>query len=198
MSFAAAFYNFSVELSHADRGTYAHFRVKTPRHPNESLEHLFARMLAFCHCYRDGQSFSGGLFEPKEPTIWHKDITGGLLLWAQLGCPERKKLETALRVAPNAEHRIYFFEEQQIGEFCHMLRGSKSNWVAEIPFFIISPSLLEQLVPLERSSPSWVATFVDNQLYLDADGTELVSEITQVEIWEAFQESLLGGADERR
>lgn len=195
MSFAAAFYNFSVELSHADRDVYAHFRVKTPRHPNESLEHLFARMLAFCHCYREGQSFSGGLFEPKEPTIWHKDITGELLLWAQLGCPERKMLETALRSAPTAEHRIYFYEEQQIGDFCHMLRGSRSNWVEKIQFFMISPSLLEQLVPLERSSPSWNATFVDNRLYLNADGAELEGEILPVEIWEAFQESLLSSPE---
>lgn len=190
MSFAAAFYNFSIDLSHADHGTYAHFRVKTPRHPHESMEHLFARMLAFCHCYQEGQSFSSGLFEPKEPTIWHRDITGDLLLWVQVGCPDRKKLEAALRAVPADGLCIYFFEQGQVAEFCHMLRGSKTNWVANIQFFMISPALLEQLVPLESSSPRWTVTFVDNTIYLNADGAELVGEIAPIAIWEAFQESL--------
>ena len=79
MSFAAAFFNFSVDLSNADRGVYARFRVKVPQHPLESLEHLYARELAYCHCYREGQLFSGGMFEPKDPTIWQKEITGELL-----------------------------------------------------------------------------------------------------------------------
>jgi len=190
MSFAAAFYNFSIELNHSDRGVFAQFRVKVPLHPHESLEHLFARMLAFTHCYRAGQSFSPGLFEPKDPTIWQKEITGEVLLWVQVGCPERRKLELTLKSAPNAEHRIYFYEQSQIPEFCHMLRGSKTNWVSDIQFFEIPPSLIEPLVPLARSSPLWQITYVDDRVYLNVDGTELEGEISSVDIWERYQESL--------
>ncbi len=194
MSFAAAFFNFSIDLSNADRGVYARFRVKVPQHPLESLEHLCARLLAYCHCYREGQSFSGGMFEPKEPTIWQKEITGELLLWVQLGCPDRKKIETTLRSAPTAEHRIYFFEEHQAAEFCHLLRGSKTNWVEPIQFFMLPAELLEQLVPLCRSSPEWGVTFIDNRLYLSVDGTELESEIRPVDIWQEYQNTLQADA----
>ena len=176
MSFAAAFFNFSVDLSNADRGVYARFRVKVPQHPLESLEHLYARVLAYCHCYREGQLFSGGMFEPKDPTIWQKEITGELLLWVQLGCPDRKKIETTLRSAPEAEHRIYFFDDQQVAEFCHMLRGSKTNWVEPIQFFMLPQELLEQLVPLWRSSPQWGVTFIDNsRMSLGPNSTLAVS-----------------------
>jgi uncharacterized protein YaeQ len=198
MSFAAAFYNFTVELSHNDRDIFTRFRVKTPLHPHESLEHLFARMIAYVHCYREGQEFSRGLFEPKEPTIWQRDILGDTLLWVQVGSPDRKKLETTLRAHPQAEHRIYFYEQEQIAQFCHMLRGSKTDWVKEIQFFLIPSALLEALVPLERSSPLWNVTIVDDELYLTCDGTDLQDKVVTVDIWAAFQDSLLqeGGPSE--
>lgn len=191
MSFAAGFYNFTIELNHTDRDIFTRFRVKTPLHPNESLEHLFARMIAYAHCFRDGQSFSHGLFEPKEPTIWHRDILGDTLLWVQVGVPDKKKIEVTLRAHPRAEHRIYFYDPAQIMHFCHLLRGSKTNWVRDIQFYQVPPSILEQLVPLARSSPVWNVTIVDNQLYLTCDGTELQSSIEPVDIWRSFQESLL-------
>ena len=169
MSFAAAFYNFTVDLSHNDREIFTRFRVKTPLHPLEPLEHLFARMIAYIHCYREGQQFSHGLFEPKEPTIWMKDILGDTLLWVQIGAPDKKKIETTLKAHSEAEHRIYFYDTAQISQFCHMLRGSKTNWVKDIQFFLIQPSILEALVPLERSSPSWNVTIIDDQLYLTCD-----------------------------
>lgn len=200
MSFAAAFYNFTVDLSHNDRDIFTRFRVKTPLHPHESLEHLFARMIAYVHCYREGQEFSRGLFEPKDPTIWQKDVLGDTLLWVQVGTPDKKKIETTLRAHPQAEHRIYFYEPDQIAQFCHMLRGSKTDWVKDIQFFLIPTPILEALVPLERSSPLWNATIVDDELYLTCDDTELQARISSVDIWAAYQDSLLteGGQEEER
>lgn len=192
MSFATAFYNFSIELNHVDRDVFARFRVKTPRHPLESLTHLHARVLAYAHCYRPGQSFTQGLFEQKEPTIWERDVTGEVLLWVQVGVPERKKLEQTLRSAPNAQHVIYFYEREQIHEFCQMLRGSRSNWVLPITFWMIDPGLLEALNSLERSSPNWQITCVDGHLYLNCDGMELDGPITPISIWDEYQVSLAG------
>ena len=195
MSFAAAFYNFTVDLSHNDRDIFTRFRVKTPLHPHESLEHLFARMIAYVHCYREGQGFSQGLFEPKEPTIWQRDVLGDTLLWVQVGVPDKKKLETTLRAHPHAEHRIYFYEAEQISQFCHMLRGSKTNWVKDIQFHLIPSSILQALIPLERSSPLWSVTIVDDEMYLTCDDTELQGRIATVDIWAAYQESLLHEED---
>jgi uncharacterized protein YaeQ len=152
-------------------------------------------MIAYAHCYRDGQSFSHGLFEPKEPTIWERDILGDTLLWVQVGVPDRKKIELTLRTHPKAEHRIYFYDPSQIPQFCHLLRGSKTNWVKDIQFFEISPRILEALVPLARSSPIWNVTIIDNQLYLTCDDAELQTTIETVDIWQAFQESLLTADD---
>ncbi len=191
MSFAAAFYNFTIDLNHVDRELFSKFRVKVALHPDESLEHLFARMIAFLHAHQEGLAFSQGLFDIKAPTMWSKDITGELITWVQVGVPERKKLETALRAGQSPEYHVYFYEPEQIRAFCQQLRGSKSNWVEPIQFYSIDPLLLDSLVPLIRSSPEWNITFVDSHIYLTCDGVELESDILSVDIWSAYQDSLV-------
>jgi uncharacterized protein YaeQ len=190
MSFVAAFYNFTVELNNADRDIYTRFRVKTARHPYESLEHLYARMIAYCHSFREGQSFTQGMFEPKEPAIWLKDVIGETLLWIEVGPVDKRKLEITLRSSPQAEHRIYFYSSEHVHSFCHMLKGSKTNWVKDISFFLIPPEFLEQLIPLEHSSPLWTMTCVENRIYLSCDGVDSECDLAPINIWDAYQDYL--------
>jgi hypothetical protein len=72
-----------------------------------------------------------------------------------------------------------------------MLRGSKTNWVKDIQFYLIPTAILEAIVPLQRSSPLWNVTIVDDELYLTCDETDLQARISSVDIWAAYQESLL-------
>jgi uncharacterized protein YaeQ len=191
MTFVAAFYTFSVELNVADRGLYTSFRLKVPRHELESVQHLSARMIAFLHCYRQGQTFTQEVSDPKEPTIVLKDTIGELLLWVHVGEIERRKLELSLKQNPGVPHSVYFFDEVQIHNFCHALRGSKSNWIEHVQFLLIDPEFLAQLAPLERTSPSWVATFIDEQLYLSIDGVDFESPLRSIDMWDEYQKQLL-------
>jgi len=193
MTFVEGFYSFNLELTDTDRDRYARVRVKVPRHPHESFEHLFGRVLAWLHCYEPGQEFTRGLFEPKEPTIWRRDVIGALLLWVQLGCPDRQKLQRALRESAG-EVRVYFYEPGQVEALCHMLRGSTTNWVEPVRFYHLDPELLVALAEYPVSSSSWQATFVDGQLYLVVDGREYASSVEPVDIWARYQESLLTGS----
>lgn len=190
MTFVAGFYNFSIELNQSDRGLFAAFRLKTPRHESESLAHFYARMISFLHCYRQGQEFTRDTSDPKMPTIWERDAVGAIHLWVHVGLCDKRKLEVSLKQHPKATHIVYFFDEVQKQSFCHHLRGSKTNWVKDVLFYQISPTFLEELARYESSSPHWTATIVDNRLYLHVDGNDFESEISPIDIWEAYQESL--------
>ncbi len=191
MTFVAAFYNFTIELNHSDRDVFTTFRLKIPRHELESPEHLYARLIAYLHAYRDGIEFSRGVSEPKDPTIWVKDGIGEIQLWVQIGVPEKRKLELSLKQHSNAEHMVYFYQPEDIERFCHHLRGSKTNWIKDIEFYSIAPAFLEQLAATETSSPLWSISFIDNRVYLTIGNDDLESEITPIDIWDAFQHSLL-------
>lgn len=190
MSFAAKFYSFSIDLNHVDRQVFTRFRLKVPLHPIESLHHFYARMIAYLNAYSPSLSFSQGLFDIKQPTIWNKDVIGDVLTWIQVGVPERKKLENALRMETVTSFQVYFYEPEQISQFCHQLRGSKTNWVKPITFYSLSTEFLDRIALHDRSSPEWSITFVDNHIYLICDGNEVASDIVELDIWKAFQETL--------
>lgn len=187
MSFAAGFYSLSVELNNVDEDSFAKFRVKTPLHPNETLEHLYARFIAFVHAFKAGQEFTQGLFEPKEPAIWRRDVTGDVLQWIEVGVPDKRKLELALRSGAETDFRVYFYEEDQQLLFAEHLKGSKTNWIAPIKFFEIDPEFLANISGASRSSAVWTVTCVDNHLYLVCDGIEHETTIRMVNPWDTFQ-----------
>lgn len=198
MTFVAAFYSFTIELNHSDRNIFTTFRLKIPRHELEPQEHLYARLLAYTHAYRPGIQFTQGVSEPKEPTIVQRDTVNTTHLWVQVGAPEKRKLELSLKQNPDAEHRIYFYQADDVSRFCHYLRGSKTNWVDRVLFYQLEPALLTRLIDLEASSPHWILSFIDDRMYLTVDGVELESEIVAVDIWEAFQTSLATNDAEQR
>jgi uncharacterized protein YaeQ len=190
MTFVAAFHTFTIDLNHSDREIFTSFRIKIPRHELESHNFYYARLLAYLHAYRAGIEFTRGVSEPKEPTIWQRDVIGDVLLWIQVGEPEKRKLELSLKQHPKAEHRVYFYQEQEVQRFCHHLRGSKTNWVQHVAFYQIEPELLERLAELECHSPEWNTSFIDNRLYLSIDGLDLESTIKPIDIWDEYQATL--------
>ena len=60
----------------------------------------------------------------------------------------------------------------------------------EIQFYQLDPALLERLSSTETTSPTWNLSFIDNRIYLTIGDLDLESEITPIDIWDAFQESL--------
>jgi uncharacterized protein YaeQ len=190
MTFVAAFHTFTIELNHSDRDIFTSFRIKIPRHELESRELYYARLIAYLHAYQPGIGFSRGISEPKDPTIWVRDIIGEVLLWVQVGEPEKRKLELSLKQHPKAEHRVYFYQDLESAHFCHHLRGSKTNWVEHVTFYQLDPAFLNRLAELESSSPEWNVSFIDNRLYLTTNGLDLESSVTPISIWEEFQASL--------
>lgn len=190
MSFVDGFYSFHLEITDPDRNVFHTHRVKLPRHPQESDHFLLSRILAYCHSYRHDQQFSRGLFEPRDPAIFLHDVTGKPLLWADVGCPEAKKLKRALKSAPDIECRVYFFSDDQILRFCHYLRGSKSNWIDSVQFFKFSHNLLNEMATLLDLRMTLAVTIVDTVLYLDFQGRQFEENLPPLNMWDHFQSSL--------
>ena len=183
-----------MNITNADTGASGRVRIKTPRHPYESLEHLYARVLAYTHAWQNGLSFSHGLFNPDEPCMWKKDELNNILHWIDTGCPAKKKLLKALRspspYPPGTQYSVYFYNPSQISEFCDELRGSKSNWISNIQFYSLNPQTIEALIPLEKSSSRWDVTIIDNSLFMLCDGIEIHTEIKPLSMWDEYQLSI--------
>ena len=76
MALTATIYNFDIDLADNDRGVYETLALRVARHPSESEDYLFTRVLAYALEFADGIAFSKGLSEPDEPAITVRDLTG--------------------------------------------------------------------------------------------------------------------------
>lgn len=190
MSFVDGFYSFFIEIINPDSGLYESVRVKTARHPEESAVHLAARALTYAHAYRSGIQFSEGLYQPDQPTLQVPDGIGGLTHWVEVGCPPVKKVKRALQEYPAASCTIYFYEIAHIATFCHMLRGTKNNWIAPVTFYLIDPAMLEQLADALALRNRWTVTFIDSSIFLQTEATETSGWIRSPDIWHEYQTSI--------
>ena len=182
MTFVESFYSFNLDISNVDRSLYLKTRVKTPKHPYETLHHLVARMLAFAHCYDQGLAFSRGLFAPEEPTIWKKDVVGALQLWVQVGHVDSKKLQVSLRRHPDIRHVIYLFEESEVAVLSHAIPRIRLASVKNIVCHKIDGLFLEQLALHLRSASNWQITFIDGLVYLTSEAQEFHTKLEPIDL----------------
>lgn len=190
MSFVESFIILTADISDTQRGVYVNARVRAVQHPIETTEHLVARLLTYCHAYSENLEFTQGLYDLKLPTLTEKDSIGHDMRWIQVGLDDTKKLERSVRSHPASKHSVYFENEDQVSRFCHHLKGSKTNWVLPVEFYLWDPVFVNTLAEALPVRPTWQISFVDNAVYLDNGSQELSSIIEPVNIWERYQEAL--------
>jgi len=188
MSFIAEFHSFSLAITNVDAGLYVQKRFRIPRHELESLRHLYARVLALCHAFRDGMEFTTD--DNAAPGLIAFDELGIQNSWISVGCPSERGVQRALKNNKLSDLRVYFYDSEQILDFCRYLRGAKENWASRIRFWQIEGTLLDQLEAAAPSSEEWTITIVDAVIYLTVNGQEYLSALPSVDIWQHFQTTI--------
>jgi len=102
----------ALQLADIDRAVYGDRQLTLARHPSETDERMMVRLLAFVLNVpgdeRDGAlEFAKGLWDPDEPELWQKDLTGRIVHWIEVGQPEERRL---LKASARAERvSVYAF-----------------------------------------------------------------------------------------
>lgn len=84
MAQKATIFKAHLQLADMDRGVYADHALTLARHPSETDERMMVRLLAFAlHAPADTEhgtlEFAKGLWDPDEPELWLKDLTGRIV-----------------------------------------------------------------------------------------------------------------------
>ena len=100
MAIKATIYKATLQIADMDRSLYADHAVTIARHPSETDERMMVRLLALALWVpaddsRGTLEFAKGMWDPDEPELWHKDLTGQLLHWVEVGQPDDKRLMKA-------------------------------------------------------------------------------------------------------
>src|SRR3990170_716246 len=121
VALSATIYNFSIQLSDADRGVYQALALKVARHPSESEEYLLTRVLAYCLEFAEGIGFSRGISNPEEPALSVRDLTGALKAWIDIGSPDAARLHKAAQAAP----RVAVYTHKDVGQVARNLAAER-------------------------------------------------------------------------
>jgi uncharacterized protein YaeQ len=95
MASNATIFKAILQISDMDRQYYQDHALTLARHPSETDERMMVRLLAFVLHAHEALSFGRGLSAEEEPALWHKDLTGAIDLWIELGQPEEKTIRRA-------------------------------------------------------------------------------------------------------
>jgi len=103
MALKATIFKARIELADMDRQIYSDHDLIIARHPSETDERMLIRLLAFAlnapvNNDQGALDFGKDMWEPDEPGLWQKDLTGQIVHWIEVGQPdERRLLRTSSR-----------------------------------------------------------------------------------------------------
>jgi uncharacterized protein YaeQ len=100
MALKATIFTAQIQLADMDRGLYVDRALTLARHPSETDERMMVRLLAFAlHLPANDDDgpleFAKGLWDPEEPELWRKDLTGRIVHWIEVGQPDDRRLMKA-------------------------------------------------------------------------------------------------------
>ena len=105
MALKATIYKAQIQLSDMDRGVYGEHLLTIARHPSETDERMMIRVLAYAlNAPADNDhgtlELAKSLWDADEPDLWHKDLTGQVMHWIDVGQPDERRI---LRASPRSE-----------------------------------------------------------------------------------------------
>lgn len=182
MALPSVLHDFDIQLSHVDRAIEQRLLVKAARHPSESPERLWLRLLAYCLHYREGIAFGPGLCEPDQPDLHADDLTGERLLWVRVGKPDPARLQREADRASRAQVAVLFESPARLRAFAEEARSLGLARLGKVDLAAVEPALLAALAARVERRNRAVVTIVGDHLYLEANGEAVDGPLTRINL----------------
>jgi uncharacterized protein YaeQ len=176
VSLAATIHHFAVRVSDVDRGVYETVALKVARHPSEAQDHLVARVLAYCLELTEGLSFSRGLFEPDEPALSVRDLTGQLRAWIDVGAPDAARLHKASKAAP----RVAVYTHKAPDQLLRQIEGERIHRADEIELYALDRDVVACLAARLERRMEFDLSVTDRHLFLSMSGATLSGAVERL------------------
>jgi uncharacterized protein YaeQ len=173
MALVATPYLFDLELNHPDRGLSLSLAVRTARHPSESLDRLWLRLLAYAWLYEERLAFGPGLSDPDAPDLAATDLTGQTTLWVRVGRPDPVKLQREADRCGRARVAALFDAPQRLEAFAAAAREAGCTRLGRAELAAVDAQLLAALASRDERRVKLGLTFVGDHLYVDVAGEAL-------------------------
>jgi uncharacterized protein YaeQ len=180
MTLAPTLYDFQVALSHVDRSIdQPQLVIKLARHPSETMQRAWLRVLAFCWLWEERLTFSKGLSEPEAPDIECRDYTGLVTRWVRVGKADPLKIQRAVDQNPHAKVVVMFESAQRLEAFLVEAREAKATRVVKAELAAVDADLLRALSQFDSRRIKLSLTFVGDHAYVECEGQSFDGPLTR-------------------
>ena len=182
MAQAPVLYDFDVALSHVDKALDARLSVRTARHPSETLDRVYLRLLAFCLFHEERLAFGRGLSDPDAPDLEARDLTGELSLWIRVGKAEPGRLQKIIDQNARARVAVLFESPQRLEAFAAAARAEKLGRLGRAELCAIDPALTAALAEVEDRRAKLSVTIVGDHFYVERAGKSIDAALTRGDV----------------
>ena len=171
MALPSILHHFDVRLSNVDRGVDLDLAVKAARHPSETIERLWLRLVAYCWQYEETIAFGPGVSDPDEPDLYALAADGSTrTLLCRVGRPEVSRIEKDCARGGGARVAVLFDSVRRLEAFLAEARTGRPERVAKADLAALPDDLLRTLARRDDRRQRLGLTLVDGHLYLDLAG----------------------------
>lgn len=175
VALTSTIYNIDIDLSDSDRGVYESLALRVARHPSESEDYLWTRVLAYALEYTEGIELTTGLSTPDEPAIWVRDLTGAMRAWIEVGTPDAERLHRASKASP----RVAVYVHKDPAQFLNRLAGQRIHRAEAVEIWAMDRALLAQLSARLDRRMAFSLSVMDRELYLSMGADTLTGTVVR-------------------
>lgn len=179
MALKATIHKAQLNIADMDRNVYGEHQLTIARHPSETDERMLMRVLAFALNVpadddRGNLELAKSLWDPDEPDLWQRDLTGDVVQWIEMGQPDDRRL---MKAASRAEQVTVYSYASSTPVWWAGLQG-KLTRAPKVAVWQIDAAQSQALAALVARTVQWQITVQDGTVWVN-DGTHNV-EITPV------------------
>lgn len=176
MATGATVYNIDIDLADADRNVYETLALRVARHPSESAEYLWTRVLAYAMEFEEGIAFStGGLSDPDDPALTVRDLTGALRSWIEIGAPDPARLHKASKASP----RVAVYAHKDSERWAQRLAGERVHRAEALEVYLIEPALIGALASRLDRRMAFALSVSERELFISIGAETLTGRVVR-------------------
>lgn len=179
MALKATIYKASLQVADMDRHHYGDYGLTIARHPSETDERMMVRLLAFALHADEALAFGRGISTDDEPDLWHKDLTGAIKFWIEVGQPDERRL---LKACGRADQVIVYSYSHASSVWWSQLK-SKVDRAPNLRVLNLPATLSQEMADLAERSMQLQCTVQDGQIWLSTAERNVSLELQE---WKPF------------
>lgn len=173
MALPSTLHHLDLKLADADRGVEQAIALKVARHPSETMERLWLRVLAYAWQWREGIAFGPGLCDPDAPDVLATLPDGRLALAVRVGRPDAERVARDVAQGGGAKVAVLFEGPRRMEAFVAEAEERRLARLEKAELAAVDPPLLAALALRDGRRLKCELTLAGDHVYLSLDGEHL-------------------------